>query len=297
MKREDLGDLLNLLAIRDEGSFTKAATRLGISQPALSQAIRRLEERTGVRLLNRTTRGVSATHLGDELVEAIRPLFEEVSDHLQKLAKARQDVAGRISVVSPEGAARSIVWPAMAGLMQEHPALDFELVVSARTIDIVEHRFDAGIRLGEEIAKDMIAVRISPPMRMAAVAAPDYFTERALPRTPDDLKLHECIAYRRRELGDVYVWEFRNNGQLIKVRPSGRFTVSDRSLLMEAALAGFGIAFVPDMLIHQHLAEGSLIRVLEEWCEPFEGYHLYYPNRKHPLPGFSLLVEKLRFRG
>lgn len=296
MKREDLGDLMNLLVIAEEGSFTRAAIRLGVSQSALSQAMRRLEGRLGVRLLNRTTRSVAPTEAGDRLMETLRPALDEVSEKLAAVTSMRETIGGTIRILTPERAARTILWPTISAIVTAHPDINIELIVSGRLTDIVSERFDAGVRIGEELAKDMIALPIGPALRMAAVASPAYLATRGTPRTPRDLASHACVAYRRSRSGDIYVWEFAKNGQQFKARPHGQLVFNDPELLIKAALDGHGIAFVLESTAAPHLHDGSLIRVLEDWSQPFPGFHLYYPSRRQNSAAFTLFIERVRYR-
>jgi DNA-binding transcriptional LysR family regulator len=294
MRREDLGDLMNLLAIAEEGSFTRAAAKLGISQSALSHAIRRLEGRLGVRLLTRTTRSVAPTEAGERLIETIRPAFDGIGEKLDALTSFREKPAGTIRITTPEHAARTILWPAANRITAEYPDIRIELYVESGFTDIVAERFDAGVRLGETIAKDMIAVRIGPRLRMAAIAAPSYFKVHPKPKTPRDLARHSCINLRLTSASGLYAWEFDKGGRELKVRVDGQLVFNRIPLILDAALAGRGIAFVMEDQVAAHVADGSLVRVLEDWCEPFDGYHLYYPSRRQASAAFALLVKALR---
>jgi DNA-binding transcriptional LysR family regulator len=297
MRREDLGDLLNLLAVVEEGGFTRAAAKLGLSQSALSHAIRRLEERTGVRVLSRTTRSVALTEAGERLLEAIRPAFAEIAGGLDALARARGRPAGILRISASEHAARTVLWPAVNKIVTEYPEISVEINVDSGWTDIVAERFDAGVRLGESLAKDMIAIRIGPPLRMAAVASPAYFAARGQPMSPDDLSRHACINLRLASAGGLYAWEFSNGGRNLRARVAGQLTFNRTSLMLEAARAGRGIAFVIEDQTTPDLASGALVRVLEDWCEPFEGYHLYFPSRRQQSPALAVLIEALRYRG
>jgi DNA-binding transcriptional LysR family regulator len=296
MRREDLGDLMNLLQVVEEGSFTKAAAKLGLSQSALSHAIRRLEERLGVSLLARTTRSVALTAVGERLIETIRPAFKEVDDGLVALTSFRAKPSGLVRISAPEHAARTILWPAIDRIAAEYPDIRIEVNVESGWTDIVAERFDAGVRLGEHVAKDMIAIRIGGPLRMAAVAAPSYLARRPAPLTPQDLADHSCINLRLTSAGSLYAWEFSRGGRELKVRVDGQLVFNRASLLIEAALAGHGIALVVEDQAVAHLASGALLRVLDDWCEPFDGYRLYYPSRRQRAPAFAVLVDALRRR-
>lgn len=297
MRREELGDLLALLAVARESSFTRAAAKLGTSQSALSHAVRRLEDRLGVRLLTRTTRKVSLTEAGERLLETVAPAFDDISAGLARLTDMRDKPAGTVRITAPEHAASTLIWPALAPLLLDYPDLQLELHTDNRLVDIVAERFDAGVRLSETVARDMIAMRIGPDLRMAAVASPAYFRGRARPRTPHELSDHLCINIRQPTSGGLYAWEFERGGQELRIRVGGQLTFSGAGLIVEAAKAGHGIAYVMEDRVMAAIEEGSLIRVLEDWCEPFPGYHLYYPSRRQPSQAFSIVLEALRFRG
>ena len=296
MRGEELGDLMNLIAVVEEGGFTRAAAKLGVSQSALSHSIRRLEERTGVRLLARTTRSVALTQAGERLIETIRPAFAEIAGGLDALAQARARPAGSLRISASEHAARTLLWPAANRIVAEYPDISIEINAESGWTDIVAERFDAGVRLGESLAKDMIAVRIGPPLRMAAVASPGYFAIRPPPLTPQDLSFHCCINLRLASAGSLYAWEFSKHGRQLKVRVEGQLTFNRSALMIEAARAGRGVAFVTEDQAAADLAGGALVRVLEDWCEPFEGYHLYFPSRRQQSPALALLIEALRYR-
>lgn len=296
VRREDLGDLINLITVAEEGSFTRAAARLGVSQSALSHAVARFEERLGVRLLNRTTRSIAATEAGAALIGSTATALDEIGDHLAAAASLRDRPAGRIRITSSDHAASSILWPVVNKLTSEYPDINVEISVDSALTDIVSEHFDAGVRLGEQVARDMIAVRIGPRLRMAAVGSPAYFAEHGIPSAPQDLGQHRCINMRMASAGGLYVWEFSKDGRDLNVRVDGQLTFNRVPLILEAAIAGHGIALVMDDMVEQHLAAGTLVRVLEDWCEPFDGYYLYYPSRRQPLPHFKLLVDALRYR-
>jgi len=296
MRREDLGDLLNLIAIVEEGNFTRAAAKLGVSQSALSHAIRRLEERLGVRLLSRTTRSIALTEAGARLIETVQPAFNEVAGRLSALTSMREKPAGTIRITTSEHAAQTILWPAVNRLVAEYPDINVELNVESGLSDIVSERFDAGVRLGEQLAKDMIAVRIGPRLRMAAVASPAYFSRHPVPKTPMDLAEHRCINLRLTSAGGLYAWEFDHEGRELRIRVDGQLVFNRIHLILNAALAGHGIAFLIEDHAEKAIADGSLVRVLDDWCGPFDGYHLYYPSRRQASAAFTLLVEALRYR-
>jgi DNA-binding transcriptional LysR family regulator len=297
MRYRSTDDLTAFLAVARATSFTKAAAQLGVSQSALSHTIRKLEETLGVRLLTRTTRSVATTPAGERLLRTVGPRFDEIDAELAALAELRTKPGGTIRITAGEHSADRVLWPALAKLLPNYPDIKIEIVVDYGLTDIVAERYDAGVRLGEQVAKDMIAVRIGPDLRMAVVGAPSYFARHKRPRTPQDLTGHNCINLRLPTYGGVYVWEFEKNGREIKVRVEGRFVFNNFALRLDAVLAGFGLAFLQEDQVKAHLAAGRLIRVLADWCPPFSGYHLYFPMRRQPTPAFALLVEALRYPG
>lgn len=297
MQRDELGDLMAFLAVAEDRSFTRAAAKLGTSQSTLSYTIRRLEARLGVRLLTRTTRSVAPTEAGERLLRTLGPAFDEIDAELSALSEFREKPAGTIRITTGEHAADSILWPTLEKLLPDYPDIKVEIVIDPGLIDIVAERYDAGVRLGEQVAKDMIAVRIGPDMRMVVVGAPSYFARRPQPRKPQDLVSHECINLRLPTLGGFYAWEFEKEGRELKVRVEGQLAFNDLALILNAALCGFGMAYLPEDQVKAHLADGRLIKVLDDWCPPFPGYHLYYPSRRQPTPAFALLVDALRYRG
>lgn len=297
MRREELVDLNAFLTVAEEGSFTRAAARLGTSQSALSYTIRRLESRLGVRLLTRTTRSVAPTQAGERLLRTLGPALDSIRAELEALTEFREKPAGTIRITVSEHAAKMILWPALEKLLPDYPDIRVELSIDLGLTDIVAERFDAGVRLGEQVARDMIAVRISPELRMAVVAAPSYFQRHAKPRTPQDLADHVCINLRMPTAGGLYAWELERNGRELRVRVDGQLVFNNVSMIITAAKAGFGLACLPEDCVRSELADGSLARVLEDWCPPFSGYHLYYPSRRQNSPAFALLVEALRYRG
>ena len=296
MPRQNIGDLLAFRAIARERSFTRAAAQLGVSPSALSHTIRGLEERLGLRLLTRTTRHVAPTEAGERLLVVIGPHFDEIEAGLAALSDLRDKPAGTIRVTSADHPAETVLWPALEQFLAEYPDIHVEISVDDTLLDIVEERFDAGVRLGEQVAKDMISVPISPDVRMAVVASPSYFEAHPRPATPHDLAAHQCINLRLRTLGGFYAWEFEKNGRELKVRVEGQATFNDARLIIKAARAGFGLAYVFRDLVEADLSRGDLIEVLTEWTPPFTGYHLYYPSRRQQSPAFALLVEALRYR-
>jgi DNA-binding transcriptional LysR family regulator len=296
MPRQSINDLLAFRAVARERSFTRAAAQMGVSPSALSHTIRGLEERLGVRLLTRTTRSVAPTHVGERLLAAIGPHFDEIEAALGALSDLRDKPAGLIRITTGIDAAQAILWPALARLLPAYPDVQVELSVNAGFVDIVAEQFDAGVRLGETVAQDMVAVRIGPDMRMAAVGSPSYFATRKPPRTPHDLARHNCINLRFPTLGGLYAWEFEKGGRALNVRVEGQVIVNEVTLARRAALDGSGIAYLPEDSVGADLDAGRLTRVLGDWSPPFPGYHLYYPSRRQQSPAFALLVEALRYR-
>lgn len=298
MAVENFNELAAFAIVAKERSFTRAAARLGVSQSALSQTIRALEERLGLRLLTRTTRNVSPTDAGERLLRTVAPRFEEIESEVAALSELRDNPAGNIRITASERPAITIIAPALARLLPEYPDIHVEVVIDYGLKDIVAERFDAGVRLGEQLAKDMIAVRIGPDLRMAVLGSPSYFKQFPRPRSPRDLTRHRCIELRLPPLGKILPWEFEKDGQELKVQVDGPLIFNNRAMRLHAALAGLGLTYMPeDEEIKAHIAEGRLIRVLADWCAPFSGYHLYYPSRHHPSAAFGLLVEALRYRG
>ncbi|MCA6968440.1 LysR family transcriptional regulator [Pectobacterium carotovorum] len=296
MKR-NFNDLLSFVTVAREGSFTRAAAQLGVTQPALSQAITGLENRMQIRLLTRTTRSVSPTAAGERLLQAIGNRFDEIEAELDNLTEFRDKPAGTVRITCGPNVLRTTLLPKLLPLLREYPDIKLEFDANHGFRNIVTDRFDAGVRLGEAIDKDMIAVPIGQPLRMAAVASPDYFAKHPIPNTPHELTQHQCINQRMVTSGGLYVWDFDQDGGDLNVRVDGQLTFNTSEHIVEAALAGFGIAFLPEEEFSPHIEEGRLIRVLEPWCAPFSGYYLYYPSRKQPSPAFSLVVDALRESG
>ena len=297
MPREDVADLLAFVAVARERSFTRAAGKLGVSQSALSHTVRTLEERLGIRLLTRTTRSVAPTEAGERLLRTVGPRFDEIETELSALSELREKPAGTIRITTAEHAAETILWPALAKFLPNYPDIHVELVIDYGLTDIVAERCDAGVRLGEQVAKDMIAVRIGPDMRMAVVGAPSYFATWPRPKTPQDLTAHNCINIRLPTYGGLYAWEFEKRGRELRVRVEGQLVFNSIALRLNAALAGLGLAYLPEDQVQAHIAKGRLIRVLSDWCPPFPGSHLYCPSRRQLTPAFALLVDALRYRG
>jgi len=296
MPREDVNDLLAFLAVARERSFTRAAAGLGVSQSALSHTISRLESRMGIRLLTRTTRAVSPTEAGQRLLLTVGPHFEEIDAELEALTALREKPAGTIRINAAEHSAKSVLWPKLDKFLPAYPDIKVEVTLENALTDIVAGRYDAGVRLGEQVARDMIAVRIGPDWRMAVVATPAYFARHPPPQTPHDLTGHNCINLRLATYGGFYAWEFERDGQKLNVRVDGQLAFSSSTLTLAAALSGHGLACVPEDMVQSHLAAGELVQVLEDWCPLFSGYRLYYPSRRQSSPAFALLVEALRYR-
>lgn len=296
MARTDLSDITAFLAIAREGSFTRAAAKLGVSPSALSQTIRNLEARLGLRLLTRTTRNVAPTEAGERIIQAIGPKLEEVDAEIAALTALRDKPAGVVRLSAGEHAADLVLWPAVHKLLPQYPDITVEIFIDNGLTDIVAERLDAGVRLGEQVAKDMVAVRVGPDLRMAVVGSPDYFKGRKRPRTPQDLTEHNCINLRFPTAGGLYAWEFEKGDRKLRVRVEGRLVFNTATLAVKAALAGDGLAFVPEDRVREEIDEGRLIRVLLDWCPPFSGFHLYYPSRRQPTPAFAVLVDALRYR-
>lgn len=297
MAQNNFNDLLAFRAVAVERSFTRAAAQMGVSTSALSHAVRGLEERLGIRLLNRTTRTVVPTDAGERLLQTVSALFDGVEAELASLGELRGTPSGTIRVTTSAHAAKTILEPALIPLLAQYRDLKVELSADAGFVDIVAERFDAGVRLGETIAQDMIAVRIGPDMRMAAAGSPAYFARHPPPVVPHDLSRHNCINLRFPTYGGLYAWEFEKDGRALNVRVDGQMIVNDTTLALQAAVDGLGIAYVTDDQVLPLITAGRLVRVLEDWCPPFPGYHLYYPSRRQHSPGFAALIEALRYRG
>ena len=296
MQRTNLNDLVAFLTVARERSFTKAAAKLAISQSTLSHLVRDLETRLGIRLLTRTTRSVAPTEAGERLLTTVGPRLDEVELELASLNELRDKPRGTIRITSTDYGTDTILWPKLAPFLRKYPEIKIEIITDYGLTDIVTQRYDAGVRPGEQVAKDMIAVRIGPDIRMAVVGAPSYFRERPEPKKPQDLVHHKCINLRLPTHGGLYAWEFEKGSRELRVRVEGQLNFNGTAQMLNAALAGFGLAYVPDDLVQPYLAKLRLKRVLEEWCQPYSGYHLYYPSRRQPSAAFALLVDALRYR-
>jgi DNA-binding transcriptional LysR family regulator len=296
MRKQDFGELNAFLVVAEERSFTKAAAKLGTSQSTLSQTIRRLETRLALRLLTRSTRSVAPTEAGVRLLETLQPAFNEIDAKLSDLTAAREKPAGTVRINATDLVVENLLWPALKPLLADYPDIEIELTAELARTDIVAGRFDAGVRLGELVEKDMIAVRIGADLRMVAVASPTYFARKPPPTTPHELANHECINLRMPTLGELYAWEFAKDGHELRVRVQGPLTFNSGRMLVAAAIDGCGIAYVTNDYAGEEVKAGRLISVLEDWSPPFAGYHLYYPSRRQLPPAFKLVVEALRFR-
>ncbi|TKC88317.1 LysR family transcriptional regulator [Trinickia terrae] len=294
MARSDLSDITAFLSVAKEGSFTKAAAKLGVSQSALSQTVRNLEARLGLRLLTRTTRNVSPTEAGERLIQAVGPKLEEVEAELAALTALRDKPAGTVRIAAGELAAEMVLWPVIERLLPDYPDITIEIVVDNGLTNIVEQRLDAGVRLGEQVDKDMVAVRIGPDVRMAIVGTPSYFTRYPKPKVPQDLMAHNCINIRLPTAGGLYAWELEKEGRALKVRVEGQLVFNTATMAVKAACAGSGLAYVPEDRVLSHIENGELAQVLADWCPSFSGLHLYYPSRRQPTPAFAVVANALR---
>lgn len=294
MKREDLTDLLWFLAVAKERSFTKAAAKLGTSQATLSHTIKKLEARMGMRLLTRTTRSVAPTEVGERLLRSLQPHMDQIDDDISDLMAMRDKPSGTVRLTVSDHAYESVVWPKLRPVLKDFPDLRLEVSIDNGLRNIVEERFDAGVRLGESLEKDMIAVRIGPDWRLVAVGSPSYFASHGSPMTPQELVQHNCINHRHERSGGLYAWEFAHNGRELRVRIEGQLTFNTSFAMIDAAVNGYGIAYVPDNLVAGHLAEGQLVQILDEWAPMFAGYHLYYPSRRQMSAAMGVIVNALR---
>ncbi|MFP3606429.1 LysR family transcriptional regulator [Paraburkholderia sp. SIMBA_053] len=297
MSIEGYEQLAIFSVVARERSFTRAAAKLGMSQPALSRAMRQLEDRLGIRLLARTTRSVSATEAGEHLLRVVAPRFEEIDTELALLSEFRDKPAGKLRITAGEHPAVTILQPALVKILPDHPDIQLEVIVDYGLTDIVAEGYDAGVRLGEQVARDMIAVRIGPDVRMAVVGSPAYFARHPRPKTPRDLIRHNCIAIRLPTYGGIFPWEFEKRGEELKVRIEGQLVFNNIAMRLDAALKGLGLTYMPEDLVQAHVKDGALIRVLSDWCPPIPGYDLYYPSRRQSSPAFTVLRDSLRYRG
>ncbi|MBO0144629.1 LysR family transcriptional regulator [Agrobacterium sp. Ap1] len=295
MVSKSYNDLAVFVAVARAQSFTKAAVQLGVSQSALSQTVKNLETRLGLRLLARTSRNISATEAGERLLASVGSLFDDIDAELEALTHLRERPAGRIAITTSQHAADAVLWPVLTKFIADYPDVTVEVSVDSTLVDLVAERFDAGVRLGEQVEKDMIAVRIGPDLRMAVVGSPAYFASHGEPEVPEDLTQHKCINIRMPTSKGIHPWEFEKNGRSMNVRVTGQVIVNS-SLRTNAALDGLGLAYMLEDYVQPYLADGRLVRVLADWCPPFPGYHLYYPSRRQHAPAFALLLEALRYR-
>ncbi|TXL73343.1 LysR family transcriptional regulator [Vineibacter terrae] len=296
MSRTDLNQLTWFQAVAEERSFTKAAARLGVAQSTLSYTIKQLEARMGIRLLTRTTRNVAATAAGERLLQTITPRIAEIEDEIAALMALREKPSGSIRLTLSDHAQESVVWPRLKPVLGAYPDIHVELILDSTFRNIVEEGFDAGVRLGKSVEKDMIAVRIGPDWRLVAVASPDYLAARGRPEHPQDLVRHVCINMRHETAGGLYAWEFEKDGQALRVRVDGQLTFNNSYAMIDAAVSGLGIAYVPEDIVERHIASGSLVQALDDWSPFFEGYFLYYPSRRQNLLAFKVIVDALRYR-
>ncbi|ATJ81453.1 LysR family transcriptional regulator [Halomonas beimenensis] len=296
MLRENVTDLMSFVVVARVGSFTRAAAQIGVSQSALSHAVRGLESRLGVRLLTRTTRKVTPTSEGERVLERIAPHFSQIEEELEALVEMRDRPAGTIRITATDHAADAVIWPKLAPVLKEYPNLKVEVVTDYSLTDIVAEKFDAGVRLGEQVSEGMIAVRVGPDFRMQVVGSPAYFKDRERPRVPQDLTDHDCINLRLPTHGGLYAWEFEKEGRELKVRVDGQFTFNTIYPVVRAALSGYGLGYVPEDLVRAHIKAGELVSVLDEWSPPFSGYFLYYPHRRQSSLAFGVIVDALKHR-
>lgn len=294
MRREEMADLTVFLAVAEARSFTRAATKLGLSQSALSQIVRRLEERLGMRLLTRTTRSVAPTEAGERLIDTLAPALDQLDASLAVLSELSGKPTGTIRITSVEHATKTVLWPVLKDFLVQYPDVKVAITSDYGLVDIVAERYDAGVRMGEHVDKDMIAVRIAPEFRPAIVGSAAYFEKHSLPKTPQELVAHQCINLSLSTSRGHYIWHFKKNERELKVRVDGAVAFNSISMLKDAALAGFGLAYLPEDEVTTCLEAGSLVRVLDDWCPLFPGYHLYYPSRRQQTPAFALLVEALK---
>jgi DNA-binding transcriptional LysR family regulator len=295
MQHSNYNEILAFIAVAREGSFTKAAAKMGVSQSALSQTIRALEQRLDLRLLLRTTRSVSPTEAGEQILRTVAPRFEEIDVELAMLSERRLKPAGTVRISAGEHAASTVLQPALSRLLPHYPDINVEIIAENRMTDIVADRYDAGVRLGDQVAKDMIAVRISADLRWVVVGSPDYFARHPAPNLPQELTHHNCINMRLPTHGGFYIWEFAKDGKEVKVRVDGQLVFNNLALRLQSALDGLGVAFMPEDQVRPYVGDGRLMAVLDDWCPASPGYHLYYPSRRHPSSAFTLLVDTLRY--
>ncbi len=296
MKRDELNDLAAFVVVADEMSFTRAASKLGLSPSALSHAMKALEDRLGLQLLARTTRKVSTTEAGERLLKTLRPAFEDINTALIDLSELRDRPAGNLRITMSRHAATAVVWPMLPDFLTAHPDIRIEIAIDEGLTDIIESRYDAGIRFGEKVAKDMVAVRVSQNIRMAVVGSPAYFAHYSIPKTPYNLIEHRCINYRFATSGGLYLWEFVDNGRAFQIRVDGNLIFNDTDLILAATLAGQGLGYLLEDQITADVAQGRLMRVLTDWCPTVEGHYLYHPNRHQTPSALAALIDVLRVK-
>ncbi|RWN58942.1 LysR family transcriptional regulator [Mesorhizobium sp.] len=296
MTRTDLNQLTWFQAVAEERSFTRAAAKLGVAQSTLSHTIKQLEARMGIRLLTRTTRNVATTIAGERLLQTIAPRIAEIDDEIAALTALRDKPSGSIRLTLSDHALESVVWPKLKPVLVAYPDISVELILDSTFRNIVEEGFDAGVRIGESVEKDMIAVRIGPDWRLVAIASPAYLAAHGVPEHPQELIRHLCINMRHESAGGLYAWEFEKDGQALRVRVNGQLTFNNTYAMIDAAASGYGIAYVPENIVEQHIARGKLVQLLDDWSPFFEGYFLYYPSRRQNLPAFKVIVDALRHR-
>lgn len=296
MEKTDFNQLTWFRIVAEERSFTRAAARIGVAQSTLSHAIRQLETRMGLRLLTRTTRNVATTPAGERLLQTITPRLAEIEEEIAALTALRDKPSGSVRLTLSDHALNSVVWPKLRPVLRDYPDISIELILDSSFRNIVEEGFDAGVRLGESVEKDMIAVRIGPDWRLVAVASPEYFAARDRPEHPQDLVRHLCINHRHESTGGLYAWEFEKDGQALRVRVEGQLTFNNSYAMIDAAVNGYGIAYLPEDIVARRIASGALVQVLDDWSPSFDGYFLYYPSRRHNLPAFRVVIDALRHR-
>lgn len=297
MEQTDFNHLTWFRIVAEERSFTKAAARIGVAQSTLSHTIKQLEARMGIRLLTRTTRNVATTTAGERLLRTITPRMAEIEEEIGALMEFRDKPSGSIKLTLSDHALEGVVWPKLKSVLKDYPDISVELLLDSTFRNIVEEGFDAGVRLGESVEKDMIAVRIGPDWRLVAVASPDYLNAHGVPAHPKDLVRHICINMRHETAGGLYGWEFAKDGEELRVRVDGQLTFNNSYAMIDAALNGYGIAYVPENIVERQIASGELVQVLDDWSPFFDGYFLYYPSRRQNLPAFKVIVDALRHRG
>lgn len=294
MQRQDLNDMLFFMAVAEERSFTRAAARLGTSQSSLSHTIKRLEERLGLRLLSRTTRSVSPTEAGERLLRSLAPRIQDIESEVDALMAFRDKPSGAVRITLSDHALQWVVWPRLKPMLLDYPDIHVEFDINNGFRNIVEERFDAGVRLGESVDKDMIAVRISPDWRLVVVASPAYLARHATPQMPQDLVGHNCINHRQVTSGGLYAWEFARDGRELRVRVEGQLTFNSTLAMIDAAISGLGVAYLPESQVTRHIASGRLVQVFDDWSPMFDGYFLYYPSRRQNSPAFAVVMNALR---